>query len=269
MLMSRSLRAAVLCAGLASVVSAPASAAEQGKIGIVLMHGELGSPGRIIGNLGAALEQAGYLVARPDMCWSGRRGYEASFPDCLAAVDDAIVKLKNLGATSIVVGGFSLGGTAAIAYGAAHLGLMGIMAIAPAHDAKTMIEFPDIARDVDRARDLVAQGKGDAQGDFDDADVGPDGVYVTDIATTPAIYLSFFGPDSSATWAKNLPRVTAPLFWVVGSDHASEVEAQKMFALARPSPVSHCLTVAAAPLAVPDKATDAVLVWLKNLPPPP
>jgi len=263
-------RAALCCTILASLALAgPAGAADQKKVGIVLMHGELGSPGRIIADLGTALEKAGYLVSRPDMCWSARRGYEASFPDCLATVDDAIVRLRNLGATSVVVGGFSLGGIAAIAYGADHRDLLGVVAIAPAHDATAMIEHPDIARDVDRARDLVARGDGDTQADFDDLDIGPAGVYATDIATTPSIYLSFFGPDSAAVLAKNLPHMTAPLLWIAGGDAATQAAARKEFSLAPANAVSRYVAVAAGPLAIPDQASGTVLAWLGHLAPPP
>jgi hypothetical protein len=86
------------------------------------MRGEAGAPGRGIVGLTDALEKAGYLVSRPDMCWLVRRSYEARFTDCLSSVDEAVVRLKNLGAAAIVVGGFGLGGNAAIAYGVSHPG---------------------------------------------------------------------------------------------------------------------------------------------------
>jgi hypothetical protein len=58
---------------------APSRAAE--RIGIVFMHGEAGAPGRVIVGLTDAQEKVGYLVSRPDMCWSARRSYEASFAE--------------------------------------------------------------------------------------------------------------------------------------------------------------------------------------------
>ncbi len=97
---------------------APALGAE--KIGIVFMHGEAGAPGRVIVGMTEALEKAGYLLSRPDMCWLARRSYEASFSECLSMVDDSIIRLRILGVTAIVVGGSSLGGDAAVAYGARH-----------------------------------------------------------------------------------------------------------------------------------------------------
>jgi pimeloyl-ACP methyl ester carboxylesterase len=175
------------------------------KIGIVFMHGEAGAPGRVIVGLTDALEKAGYLVARPDMCWSARRSYEARFSDCLSTVDEAIVRLTNLGATEIVVGGFGLGGNAAIAYGAGHPGLLGIIAVAPGHDAGKIATLPDIPDSIVQARGLVAAGKGDDQGDFADVNIGPSGPYSAEIATTPTIYLSFLGPIRPPTFLTMSP----------------------------------------------------------------
>ena len=181
LIISRGFRraAAMLLLSIAVVVvAAPARAAD--KIGVVLMHGEQGAPGRVIDGLGQALEKAGYLVGRPDMCWSARRAYEAPFPDCLTVIDDAIVKLRNLGASAIVVGGFSLGGNAAIAYGADHGGLLGIFAIAPAHDANEAAQGAEVADNIARARELVANGKGDETASFIDIAFGPAGAYATE-----------------------------------------------------------------------------------------
>jgi hypothetical protein len=126
------------------------------KIGIVFMHGEAGAPGRVIVGLTDALEKAGYLVARPDLCRSARQSCEARFSDCLSMVDETIVWLKNLGATAIIVGGFGLSGNAAIANGARHPGLLGIIAVAPGHDTGKIATRPDIA-DSSRGRAISSQ----------------------------------------------------------------------------------------------------------------
>jgi len=190
------------------------------KVGIVFMHGEGGAPGRVIVGLTDALEKGGYPVFRRDMCWSAHRPYEASFSDCLSAADDAVIRLKNLGATAIVVGGFGLGGNAAVAYGASHPGLLGVIAVAPDHDATKVATRPDIADSLVRARDLVAAGKGYDEGDFADVNIGPNGPYSVEIAATPAIYLSFFGPSSQARIADNVARLKAPLFWLGAADES-------------------------------------------------
>ena len=243
---------------------APAHAAE--KLGIVLMHGEAGAPGRVIVGLANALEKAGYLVSRPDMCWSARRSYEASFSECLTTVDDSIVRLRNLGATEIVVGGFGLGGNAAIAYGAGHPGLLGIIAIAPGHDARIVAARPDIADSIARAHALVAAGKGDDQSDFADVNIGPAGLFSAEIATTPAIYLSFFGPDSQASIAGNVGKVSAPLLWVAASDESGQEAGQTgVFARAPASPLNRFVTAAGGRLGAPEAAKTDVLAWLKTL----
>ena len=243
---------------------APSRAAE--KIGIVFMHGEAGAPGRLIVGLTDALEKAGYLVARPDMCWSARRSYEARFSDCLSTVDGAIIRLTNLGATAIVVGGFGLGGNAAIAYGARHPGLLGVIAVAPGHDAGKIATRPDIADSIARARDLVAAGKGDDQGDFADVNIGPSGPYSAEIATTPAIFLSFFGPDSSANVSDNVAKLGEPLLWVTASDDSGEDAGQKdVFARAPANSLNRLVTVGGGRLGAPSAAKADVLAWLKEL----
>jgi dienelactone hydrolase len=236
------------------------------KIGVVLMHGEQGAPGRVIDGLATALEEAGYLVGRPDMCWSARRGYEAPFDVCLATIDNAIVKLKNLGATSIVVGGFSLGGDAAIAFGASHPGLLGIIALAPAHDAQAAAVNTDIADSIARARQLAAGGKGDEPASFADVAFGPAGAYTSEIATTPAIYLSFFGPASPANIPGNTRRLTAPLLWVAGAnDPTQRGGAEYAFANAPANPLNRYVVVASGHQDTPGKSKGAVLAWLKDV----
>ena len=236
-----------------------------GKVGIVLMHGEQGAPGRIIDGLAQTLEKAGYLVGRPDMCWSARRSYEAPFDECLAAIDDAIVKLKNLGATSVVVGGFSLGGNAAIAFGAGHPGLIGIIALAPAHDAHAVTESADVADSVAKARRLVESGKGDDPTSLADVAFGPTGAYTTEVAVAPSIYLTFFGPSSPASIRDNARRLTAPLLWVAGVDDPTQRGGDSAFASAPANPLNRYVVVAGGHQDTPDNAKDAVLTWLKDV----
>jgi pimeloyl-ACP methyl ester carboxylesterase len=249
-----------------AIVAFAGTARAAEKIGIVLMHGEQGAPGRLINGLGARLEKAGYLVSRPDMCWSARRSYESDFHACLAVVDDAIVKLRNLGAMRIVVGGFSLGGAAAIAYGAAHPDLLGVFALAPAHDAQAMGELPGVRDSLAKAESLVSQGKGDEESNFEDVAIGPSGPYLNDIATTPTIYLSFFGAASDANIPKNAAKLTIPLLWVAGrADPTQAGGPTYAFAKARENSLSRYVAVDGGHNNTPDAAGDAALGWLADL----
>jgi pimeloyl-ACP methyl ester carboxylesterase len=264
-LLSRNVRGVlfvVVCATIFSTQSAPAA----DKIGIVLMHGEQGAPGRVINGLGAKLEKAGYLVSRPDMCWSARRSYEQDFSACLAVVDDAIVKLRNIGASRIVVGGFSLGGNAAIAYGAEHPDLLGVFAIAPAHDAEAMTELQGVRDSVAKAQGLVAQGKGDDEGQFEDVAIGPSGTYLNEIATTATIYLSFFGGGSAANIPKNAAKLSIPLLWVAGKDDPTQSGGlDYAFAKAKGNALSRYVVVDGGHNTTPEAGGEAVATWLAQV----
>jgi pimeloyl-ACP methyl ester carboxylesterase len=253
---------AVAAVCVSTLLAQPAHAAD--KIGIVLMHGEQGAPGRVIDGLSARLDKAGYLVSRPDMCWSARRSYEQEFEACLAVVDETIVKLRNMGATGIVVGGFSLGGTAAIAYGATHSGLLGVFALAPSHDGPALSKAPAVKESLAKAKALIDQGKGDTETSFADVAIGPSGAYTTEIATTASIYLSFFGEASAANLSKGVAQLRAPLLWVSSRDDQTQV-GDGDFAKAPKNPLNRHVEIAGTHLATPNAASDAVLGWLAQL----
>jgi pimeloyl-ACP methyl ester carboxylesterase len=200
------------------------------------------------------------------MCWSARRGYESAFGDCLNAVDEAITRMRNLGATQLVVGGLGLGGNAAIAYGATHPGLKGVIALAPGHDAQALAGEAEIADGIAQAEALIAQGKGDQDASFSDIGIGPGGPYMTEIRTTPAIYMSFFGPRSAAVIADNATRLSVPLLWVASSQGPPQSGAARAgFDKAPANPLNRYVVVASPDLGTPEAAKDAVVSWLRDL----
>lgn len=256
-------------------LGAPGACAAPGKIGVVLLHGKLGPPlGTSLGRgpaagarLIAALRDAGYLVAAPEMCWSRRRGFDLPYADCLAEIDAAIAGLKSQGATAIVVGGLSLGGNAAIAYGASHPGLLGIIGLSPADDpALKARSDPKVADALAMAHRLVAEGKGDEKTGFDDVNTGRGGTFTMTLDTTPRIYLSFYDADSPANLPASAAKLTAPLLWVAGDRDPSQRSGRSYaFDKAPPNPLNRYVTVPANHLEVPDAGTAAVLAWLAEL----
>jgi hypothetical protein len=82
------------------------------------MHGNTDSPDGTIALLAAAMEGAGYLVERPEMCWSHRRRRDRPLLECLAEIETPIARLTGRGAGAIVIAGMSVGGLAALAFGA-------------------------------------------------------------------------------------------------------------------------------------------------------
>jgi hypothetical protein len=73
------------------------------------LHGNTDSPDGTIALLAAAMEGAGYLVERPEMCWSYRRKRDQALLECLAELEAPIARLTGRGARAIVVAGMSVG----------------------------------------------------------------------------------------------------------------------------------------------------------------
>jgi len=263
------LRAALLACtlGLFGFGADPAGA--QQKIGIVLLHGKQGSPEtgarlrvHVIGGLADALGAAGYLVERPEMCWSANRIYDATFIECFGDIDDSVARLKSRGASSIVVMGMSIGGNAVLGYGARRDGLKGIVAIAAAGPPEIMVKRPEIARSLDRAKAMVAAGKGEDKDDFADNNDGP-----FTVRTKAKIYTSFFGPGGPANMAVNMRQLRAPLLMVSGNSDPGQTYTRSLFASAPANPLNRLVTVDSGHLGTPNAGTEAILAWLKELPP--
>ena len=185
----------VVVSGLFALALSAASIRADDKIGIVLMHGKQGSPlgVAVVGSnrppagelLIAALKDAGYLVTTPEMCWSGRRALDKVFADCMKEIDDAIDDLKTHGATGIVVGGLSQGGLAAIAYGATHSDILGVVAYGPADDPANKARSPAVAAAIAKAQSMAADGKGGERSTFDDVNTGPQGSFTMTLTPPP------------------------------------------------------------------------------------
>jgi pimeloyl-ACP methyl ester carboxylesterase len=249
----------LLIALLSVALALPSRAAE--KLGIVLMHGKAGVPERGIDGLAATLERAGYLVDRPEMCWSRRRIYDKSYLDCLAEIDASVARLRARGATAIVVAGHSLGGNAALAYGARHDGLKGVIGIAPAHFPERMIRNPAIAASLARAQAMIAAGKGDERDTFTDVNVGAP----ISVQATARNFASFFGADSAGIMPANAAKLTAPLLYLAGSSDPTQPGPDYAFAKAPPNPLNRYVTLSSGHFNAADAAADAVLAWLKDL----
>jgi pimeloyl-ACP methyl ester carboxylesterase len=254
--MMRPLRLGLVILAAIAVSAAPVSAQT---IGVVLMHGNTDSPSGNIALLAAAMEGAGYLVERPEMCWSYRRRRDRPFLDCLAELEAPIARLTSRGAHAIVVAGMSQGGIAALAFGARRPGLAGIIALAPAGAPERQVTvFPQIAQSVAQARAMVAGGHGDERSSFNDSNIR--GSFP--VNTTAAIYLSFFDPTGPANMLDNTSRLREPLLWVAGTADRSQPGPAYAFSHAPANPLNRYVTVSADHLGTPTAAREAVLAWL-------
>ncbi len=272
MIARRALLAIAIAIAVASLGWAAAQPAQQ-RIGVVLMHGKLGIPmgmtygrGPAIGaGLVAALRNAGYLVATPEMCWSRQRNFDKPYPDCIAEVDSAVAQLRTQGATAFVVAGLSLGGNGAIAYGATHSGIIGIMAFGPADDPTRKSTRPEVAASLAHAQQLMAQGQGDVKTSFDDVNTGTGGVFSMTVATTPRIFLSFNDAGALTHIGANVAKLTVPILWVAGDHDPTQGSAASVFHMAPANPLNRLVTVHSNHVGTPDAGADAALAWLAEL----
>jgi pimeloyl-ACP methyl ester carboxylesterase len=249
--------------GLIAIALAIPGAAEEGKVGIVLLHGKQSPVSGPVGSLAQKLRGAHYLVATPEMPWSRDRIYGASYEDAMSEIDRAADGLKKKGAEKIVVGGHSLGGNAAVGYAARRGDLAGIVVLAPG-------QFPELPRwremsasSVAHAREMVAAGHGESFESFTDFNMGKT-LYSQASAKS---YLSYFDPDGPAVIPTNAAGIRSPIpiLWVVGIKDPATRPSGYAFDKAPPHPKSKYVAVDADHVQVPAVAADQVLAWLRSL----
>jgi esterase/lipase len=253
-------RKVVRWALLALAIAAAGPALAEDKLGVILMHGKQGQPGKQIIGLASSMSSAGFLVETPEMCWSKSRIYDRTYEDCLAELDRAAATLTERGATAIVVAGHSLGGNGALYY-AAHHPVKGVISIAGAHNPKFALRKPEIAESLAKAKAMVADGKGDQTANFNEINAG----WTFTVSTTARIYESFFDPQGPTVMPDSVSHLKAPLLWVAGDRDQTQQAAQALFALAPADPLNRYVTVAADHMQTPDAGKDAVISWLKEL----
>jgi dienelactone hydrolase len=252
----------VLFSLIAIALALPAGP-DDGKVGVVLLHGKQSTPSGAVAPLARKLKKEGYLVATPEMPWSRDRIYGASYEDAMAEIDRAADGLRRSGARKIVVAGHSLGGNAVLGYAAQRHDLAGIVVLAPGHFPE-LPRFRDVcASSVAHAKEMVSAGHGDSIETFADFNMGKT-FYVQ---ATARNYLSYLDPDGPAVIPKNAAaiRPPIPILWVVGSRDPATRPRSYAFDKAPAHTKSRYLTVNAGHLEVPAAAADQVLTWLRSL----
>ncbi len=188
---------------------------EEQKVGIVIMHGKGGSPNRLVDGLANELAGKGLLVANIEMPWSGDRHYDVSVSDAEHEVETALTKLRSKGATKVFVAGHSQGGAFALHFAGKHRA-DGIICIAPGGNVGNKLFRDNLGEAVSRARQLVAEGKGNERVNLEDFE-GKRGTFA--VLTTPTVYLTWFDPDGAMNMQRAAEAVdpSNPILWLVAT----------------------------------------------------
>ena len=263
--MRLSIRLIVLTAILAAASTAAlqARSASLSGYGVVLLHGKGGSPTSMIEGLTDSLRKEGALVEAPELPWSGRRIYDATYDQAMAEIDLAVQKLKWSGATRIVVAGHSLGANAAIGYGARREGLAAVIALAPGHLPEAWALRLRTKGAIARAKKLIAEGKGDVPDSFPDLAQG----LPFQVRATPNVYVSMFDPEGPATIPKNAAAMgNVPFLWVVGVGDPVFFHGRDYgFDPGAKNPKSRYVVIPGLHLTTPFQARNTIVEWLKSL----
>lgn len=257
--------AAVLLLLLALSIAPPLRAAATAQeIGVVIMHGKGGNPGRLVNLLADALEKEGFLVANIEMPWSGKRHYDVELDAAVGEVTQALDSLRARGAKRLFVSGHSQGGIFALLYGGRHK-VDGIAAIVPGGAVDAKVYLTAIGGHVARARQMIADGRGREQTEFADYE-GSRGT--TPVTTTAASYLSWFDPDGAHTgrvFRQVMPGVPV-LFVSATRDYPGLLRFRDQSYGAIPAhPLKQMSVVDADHLNAPAAAAPEVLRWVREV----
>ncbi|MEK6594475.1 MAG: alpha/beta fold hydrolase [Pseudomonadota bacterium] len=254
----QALTAAIFCAALPLAAGAQTAAP---KIGVVVMHGKGGTPARHVSELADHLERKGYLVANPEMPWSGRRNYDVPVAAAEQELEAALEVLRSKGAQKLFVAGHSFGGLFALYFAGRHA-IDGVIAMAPGGDVGNRIYREKLGESVELARQFVAGQKGNEPARLSDYE-GSRGIYP--IVTIPAAYLSWFEPDGAMNQTRMtqaLKPQTPVLYISPRNDYPGLLTVkQRMFNALPANALNRLYEPDASHLGAPSAARDEIVRW--------
>lgn len=246
-----------LCATLA-----PACAQAQDRLGVVLLHDKNDHPERYLSELARQLRNVGVQVVLPEMPWSRRRGFDATYQQALVEIGLAVQELRLAGCNLVALAGHGLGANAALGFAASREGLLAVVALAPSHDPEQQREV--FLPDVKKARSLMLNSGGQARSLFTDFNLDKD----YDLSTTAEVYLSYNDPDGAAVMPRSCAALKGPLplLWVVGlRDPLYFLGRSYAYAKAPEHPKSRYEEVPSEHNTVPRDGARLVAKWLLGL----
>ncbi len=260
-------RPSLLALSLLALVSASAAvgAATAAEVGIVLLPGKdsTSKPDSPVGNLAARLEGEGIRVSLPEVPWNRSRAFDTGYREALDEVAGAVAALRADGVAKVAVGGHSLGANVALGVAAVIGGVDGVAALAPGHVPDTWGDEHKFDGALDKARRMLAEGRGDETAAFDDINQGRRFERVT----TARIYLSYWDPAGPAVMPNNAAALGGvPLFVAIGTrDRLYGSVETYLFGRAPEHPKNRLVEVEAGHKNTPLEAWRQLAEWLKGL----
>jgi pimeloyl-ACP methyl ester carboxylesterase len=258
--------AVIVVLGLCFVASADdAESAESGKTGVVLLHGQNGSPdSRIFEPLAEAFQDNDILFSLPEIPWPKGRFLDRDIDGAVAEIDHAVQALRNKGASRVVIAGHSIGANFALYYATKREGLLGVMAIAAGHPVELRGYQRRMKFDYRRARELVTAGKGDEAYSFNDINQGR-----TDTFSVKAkFYLSYYDAEGALVMPRNVGALKSgmPLLWIIGDgDWMYRRGESYAYSNAPPHPKNKYAVVDGGQIDVLETGVDVIVGWVKGL----
>lgn len=230
---------------------------------MVLMHGKWGGTS-YIGFFGQKIEPVCDYKAI-EMPWSRRRNYDAPYASALADIKRQVEAFRHQGYKRVVLAGHSFGANAALAYMTTEGNVDGIVLLAPGHTPSAMYQRGIGKNAVEKARELVREGKGDESLSMDDFNQGK----LQTIRMRADVLLSYFDPQGLGNMALTSAAFIkpVPVLWVVGTrDPLYPFGSSYGFDKTPAHAASQYLVVEADHAGTPDAAVDSVKEWLKGFP---
>lgn len=254
----------VFSIALALTVSLFPLQAGASQVGVVVMHGKGGNPGKHVNGLAYELEHAGFLVANLEMPWSARRHYDVDMNGAANEITAALAALRAQGAQKVFVAGHSQGGLFALYYGGRHA-VDGLIAIAPGGQVDADSFVKALGQHVSAAKAMVDAGRGDETASFGDFE-GSRGTNT--VATTAAIYLNWFDPNGAHTTRafKNV-KVGIPVLYVgPKQDYPGLIAGKRAnFGSLPQHPLTRLYEPESSHLAAPSAAAEEIVQWVKQV----
>lgn len=234
-------------------------------ITFVVMHGKSSSPeASQIQSLSEGLNAAGYDVVSLQMPWSKWNG---TYDDGVQLINDTIAKLAKSGQKTVLVG-HSMGGMMSLLYASMNdnPNLLAVVPVAPGHMLFKSNRMQNVTADsVEKANQLISEGKGNTYADFKELNNGK----VRTVSAYPSSYASFYDMKKFPDIEASIFKLKKPVLWIAGKDdRLTSVYGMEDFFntyLSDSNSKNKYVELAGGHVAVAEHSAKTIVTWVQQL----